>query len=85
MSRLIHPLWETSERYRFAMLPVRLNLDQRRLEHERILRACIAHDSAAAVRELHNHLTRTANLIAAQMGSEELFETLPSESEAAVA
>jgi len=85
MIRLIHPLWETSERYRFAMLPVRLNLDQRRLEHERILRACAAHDTDAAARELHNHLARTANLIAAQMGSEELFELLPAAPEAAVA
>lgn len=85
MHRLIHPLWETSERYRFAMLPVRLNLDQRRLEHERILQACIDHDPAAAARELHNHLARTANLIAAQMGSEDLFEFLPADGEAALA
>jgi DNA-binding GntR family transcriptional regulator len=85
MARLIHPLWETSERYRFAMLPVRMNLDQRRLEHERILRACIDHDPAAAARELRNHLARTANLIAAQMGGEPLFELLPAASEAAVA
>jgi DNA-binding GntR family transcriptional regulator len=84
MRRLIHPLWETSERYRFAMLPVRLNLDQRRLEHERILQACIDHDPAVAVRELHNHLARTANMIAAQMGSEDLFEFLPVDGEALV-
>jgi DNA-binding GntR family transcriptional regulator len=74
MSRLIHPLWETSERYRFAMLPVRLNLDKRRLEHERILHACVDHDGSTAARELHNHLARTANMIAQQMGSGELFE-----------
>jgi DNA-binding GntR family transcriptional regulator len=85
MRRLIHPLWETSERYRFAMLPVRLNLDQRRREHERILQACIDHDQAAAARELHNHLARTANLIAAQMGGEDLFELLPAEGEPALA
>jgi DNA-binding GntR family transcriptional regulator len=85
MRRLIHPLWESSERYRFAMLPVRLNLEQRRLEHERILRACVEHDPVTAARELHNHLARTANLIAAQMGSGELFELLPSESAAALA
>src|SRR5579884_3119805 len=85
MHRLIHPLWETSERYRFAMLPVRMNLEQRRLEHERILQACIDHDPATAARELHNHLARTANLIAAQMGGGELFELLPAGAEAAVA
>lgn len=77
MLRLIHPLWETSERYRFAMLPVRLNLDQRRLEHERILEACIDHDPDRASLELHNHLARTANMVAAQMGGDELFELMP--------
>jgi DNA-binding GntR family transcriptional regulator len=84
MSRLIRPLWETSERYRFAMLPVRLNLDQRRLEHERILEACAAHEPDEAARELHNHLARTANLVAKQMGGDELFE-LESPPRAAVA
>jgi DNA-binding GntR family transcriptional regulator len=83
MSRLIHPLWETSERYRFAMLPVRVNLDQRRLEHERILQACIEHKPAVAALELHNHLARTANLVAAQMGGGELFELLPAPAEPA--
>ena len=85
MSRLIHPLWETSERYRFAMLPVRQNLDKRRLEHERILQACIDHDPDVAVRELHNHLARTANLVAAQMDGDDLFELLPTEAETALA
>jgi DNA-binding GntR family transcriptional regulator len=85
MSRLIHPLWETSERYRFAMLPVRQNLDKRRLEHERILQACIDHDPDVAVRELHNHLARTANLIANQMHGDDLFELLPTEAETALA
>src|SRR5579859_6103127 len=74
MSRLIHPLWETSERYRFAMLPVRINLDQRWLEHERILDACIDHNPDVAAAELHNHLARTANLVAEQMGGGDLFE-----------
>ena len=85
MSRLIHPLWETSERYRFAMLPVRLNLEQRRLEHERILQACIEHKPEDAAHELHNHLARTANLVAAQMGGGELFELVPAPATAAVA
>ena len=76
MRRLIHPLWETSERYRFAMLPIRINLEQRRFVHERILPACTEPDGVAAARELHNHLARTANMIAVQMGGEELFELL---------
>lgn len=83
MTRLIRPLWETSERYRFAMLPVRLNLDQRRLEHERILEACAGHESTVAARELHNHLAGTANLIANQMGGDEQFELQAAPTEAA--
>jgi len=74
MLRLIHPLWESSERYRFALMPARMNLDKRRLEHERILQACVDHEPAVASVELHNHLVRTANMIAAQMGGDELFE-----------
>jgi DNA-binding GntR family transcriptional regulator len=85
MSRLIRPLWESSERYRFAMLPVRMNLDKRRSEHERILQACIAHEAPLAARELHNHLARTANLIANQMSGEDLFELRPAETEPALA
>jgi len=85
MRRLIRPLWETSERYRFAMLPLRLNLEQRRLEHERILQACIDHDPATAARELRHHLARTANLIAGQMGGGQLFELLPAGSEVGLA
>ena len=77
MLRLIHPLWESSERYRFAVLPVRSSLDRSLLEHERILQACIDHDPDRAGLELHNHLARTANMIAARMGSEELFQLMP--------
>jgi DNA-binding GntR family transcriptional regulator len=73
MNRLIRPLWETSERYRFAMLPIRANLEQRQFEHQRILEACIEHRPAAASRELYNHLARTANLIAVEMAGEDLF------------
>lgn len=86
MSRLIRSPWESSERYRFAMLPVRLKLDQRSLEHERIMQACIDHDVEAAVVELHNHLSRTANLIAGQMSAgEHLFELLGTRSSTAAA
>jgi DNA-binding GntR family transcriptional regulator len=73
MMRLIHPLWESSERYRFALLPMRVSLDRRRLEHERILAACAERRPDDAARELHDHLARTANAIAVQMGGEELF------------
>ena len=73
LTRLITPLWESSERYRFAMLPLRVNVAQRRYEHERILDACIAHKPEVASSELRNHLVRTVNLISKQMGSGDLF------------
>jgi DNA-binding FadR family transcriptional regulator len=56
------------------VLPVRQNLEERQREHERMLRACVENDPDAGAFELHNHLARTANLIATQMGGEELFE-----------
>jgi DNA-binding GntR family transcriptional regulator len=76
MSRLIKPLWESSERYRFAVLPMRMNVERRRLEHVRILNACAGHEPDVAAMELHNHLARTANLISGQMGGSTLFELL---------
>jgi DNA-binding GntR family transcriptional regulator len=71
--RLIRPLWESSERYRLAAPSLR-RLSMRRDEHERILAACIERRPAVARAELHNHLTRTANTVAGQMGGGELFD-----------
>jgi DNA-binding GntR family transcriptional regulator len=71
--RLITPLWESSERYRLAWLPIQRNLGERLGEHERILEACVHRDGAHAAVELHDHLARTANLVAEQMGGQELF------------
>jgi DNA-binding GntR family transcriptional regulator len=73
LMRLIRPLWESSERYRLAA-PSKRKLLMRRDEHERILRACIDHQPAVARAELHNHLTRTANMVARSMGGGDLFE-----------
>jgi DNA-binding GntR family transcriptional regulator len=72
--RLITPLWESSERYRIASLPMQRGLDERRREHERILDACVRHDSELAALELHNHLALTANQLSRGMGGGELFE-----------
>ncbi len=74
--RLITPLWESSERYRLAIRPIERSLEERRAEHERILNACIEQASDLVAHELHDHLARTANLIARQMGEEPLFELL---------
>jgi DNA-binding GntR family transcriptional regulator len=72
--RLITPLWESSERYRIASLPMQRGLDERRLEHDRILEACERHDSELAALELYNHLARTANQLSQGMGGTQLFE-----------
>jgi len=71
--RLITPLWESSERYRLAWLPIQRNLAERLGEHERILEACVHRDGPRAALELHDHLARTANLVAEQMGGQALF------------
>jgi DNA-binding GntR family transcriptional regulator len=75
LMRLIHPLWESSQRYRLAA-PMTRKLSLRPDEHERILEACIEHRPAAARAELHNHLVRTANIVSGAMGGEDLFEPM---------
>ncbi|MGH2859369.1 MAG: GntR family transcriptional regulator [Solirubrobacteraceae bacterium] len=77
LMRLIYPVWESTERYRLAVEPVRRSLDDRSGEHERMLAACARHDQDAAAFELHNHLVRTANVIAQAMGAPRPFRLQP--------
>jgi len=72
LSRLIRPLWETSQRYRLA-LRIERKLDTRRDEHDAILQACIDHDADGAAASLHTHLITTANVVAEAMGGGPLF------------
>ena len=74
MTRLIRPLWDTTDRYRFAMLPIQTSLDTRLVEHERLLEACIQREPEIAAVRIHNHLATTANTVAVQMGVEPPFE-----------
>lgn len=74
LMRLIYPAWESTERYRFAVTPIRERLEDRGAEHERMLAACVRHDPDAAAFELHNHLVRTANMIAQAMGAPHPFK-----------
>lgn len=74
LPRLIRPLWENSERYRIASLPVRGSLERRRREHLRILDACTTHEPDRAEAALRAHLVLTANLVAKRMGHPELFK-----------
>ena len=71
--RLIRPAWEHCERYRLMSVQHRGTLAERRREHERILEACIRHDTDAAAAELSRHLALTANLVARHMGAGDLF------------
>lgn len=71
--RLIRPLWETSQRYRWASA-VAPKLRTRRAEHALILRACADHDSERAALMLYDHLATTANDVSLAMGGARLFE-----------
>lgn len=71
--RLIRPAWENCERYRAISLQSRGDREVER-EHERILAACVDHEPDRAAAELAQHLAATANLVARQMGSDDLFD-----------
>jgi DNA-binding GntR family transcriptional regulator len=70
--RLIRPAWENCERYRAISLQ-RRSAAQVEREHVRILDACRRHRPDRAAEELARHLSATANLVARQMGSDDLF------------
>ncbi len=70
--RLIRPAWENCERYRAISLQSPSSREIER-EHERILDACARHDPDRAAAELTRHLAATANLVARQMGAQDLF------------
>jgi DNA-binding GntR family transcriptional regulator len=72
--RLIRPAWENCERYRSISLQ-RRSAAQVECEHVRILDACRRHRPDSAADELARHLSATANLVARQMGSDDLFAT----------
>jgi len=72
LERLIRPLWESSERYR-RVSAVGRGLRERHEEHVAILSACAERDGSKAAAVLHDHLARTANLIAREMGAVDMF------------
>lgn len=67
LPRAIEPVWENSERYRFATRPTEAGLDRIRGEHQAILDACVAHDPDAAVAALTNHLENAMHRIQESM------------------
>jgi DNA-binding GntR family transcriptional regulator len=72
LTRLIRPLWETSERYRLAA-PLKRKLATRRREHAFILRACVEHDCDQAAAAMHDHLAISANAVSKAMGGAQVF------------
>ena len=72
--RLITPLWESSQRYRLRWRPLWQDLHTRDGEHDEILAACVAGSADRAAVLIHNHLARTANLVAIQMVGAPLFQ-----------
>jgi DNA-binding GntR family transcriptional regulator len=70
--RLIRPAWENCERYRAISLQSS-GIRAVEREHERILDACVRHQPARAAAELTRHLSATANLVAHEMGADDLF------------
>jgi DNA-binding GntR family transcriptional regulator len=66
LMRLIRPVWECSERY-YLVLPLRRQPAHRRHEHGELIDACAAHDADLAEARIRQHLTDTADYIAAQM------------------
>ena len=76
LTRLVRAPWESSQRYRMTLAP--LNSARRRLEahaeHEAILASCLAHDEPGASVLMHDHLAKTANLIADHMGGQPMFD-----------
>ncbi|MGV0645542.1 GntR family transcriptional regulator [Mycolicibacterium sp. XJ879] len=73
LMKLIMPLWVNSERYRLVSIPHRGDREVRRLEHERIIDACARRNPRVAARELSTHLAYTANLVARELGGEDMF------------
>jgi len=71
--RLIRPLWETSQRYRFAATSQR-SAKVRRKEHAAILQACVRHESDRAAELIYYHIAAWANLVAKSMYGARLFD-----------
>jgi len=71
--RVIRPLWETSERYRRLSLSPARDFRERHSEHMGILEACVLRDQDLAADRLGAHLARSANRLAAALGSPPLF------------
>ncbi|WP_159500722.1 GntR family transcriptional regulator [Microbacterium sp. 18062] len=67
MLHAIEPVWENSERYRFAYPGADHHRDASDREHEAILTACAARDMPGAVAALREHITRASDRMRASL------------------
>lgn len=67
LPRAIEPVWQNSERYRFAATQNEERRTRSHLEHQAILDACIAGDAERAVAALRSHLEGAMTRILAAM------------------
>ena len=61
--KAIQPVWENSERYRFAGSTGTERVVQSHREHEALLDACVDHDPVRAVEALRHHLDSAAERV----------------------
>jgi DNA-binding GntR family transcriptional regulator len=66
--RTVRPLWEAAERYQRLSTKLRGSLEERHKEHRQILECCRRRDAEAAGAALEEHLSRTMNLVKAEIG-----------------
>lgn len=66
--RLIRPVWESSERYRFMTAASVEWLQQRQVEHRDLFAACAAGEAERAAELLREHLAHSLERAAAHMG-----------------
>jgi DNA-binding GntR family transcriptional regulator len=70
LPRTIEPIWQNSERYRFASAPSPEALRALDREHRSILDACRRHDPDTAVAALHAHLERAFERMLSRLHAE---------------
>lgn len=69
LMRAIKPVWQNSERYRFAAASGDHNLGRSHQEHLEILEACAEHDPEAAAHALKAHILGAMNRISSDVPS----------------
>ncbi|MEU4776525.1 GntR family transcriptional regulator [Micromonospora sp. NPDC023633] len=68
--RGLEPVWENSERYRFATVTRTGQNEERVREHRAILDACVAGDVAAAVAAVQVHIQHAADRVIGKMNTD---------------